>query len=321
MTMCEQQKDVTESARAGNNRFWFRRCMLLLGMMIAWGGAMELGARLLIPKISRIESRVVAERRLAVAPPAIGKTNVLLLGNSLLNADVDLEALRAGMGSAFLIRRFVVEQTGYWDWYFGIRRLLDEGARPDVIILMLGRHDLLSDSIRGDYFAHRLMGTRDVFRVASDLKLHPTTAANLLAANLSAFYGLRSEIRKVLMGKLMPDVPLFIHNLTMTHGGETSPLELSSRGCSRLSALKATCAEHQARLVFILAPEPRSNEPIVAPFKEAMAACDVSVVLAMQGGQLKEAEFTDGYHMNQKGARRYTEALVPELEKIYDKHE
>lgn len=289
-------------------------------ILLVWGSLVEVSTRLLVLKASRIEARVVAEHRLAVLPSPPGKHTALFLGNSLLNADIDFDNLRQELGSTVEVRRFVVEQTGYWDWYYGMRRLLAEGARPDVIVLVLGRHDLLSSTIRGDYFANRLMSTMDVLRVASDLKLHPTTTVNLLAANLSTFYGLRSEVRKVLLGRLMPDVPGFVHRLTTVRGTSISPEELAGIGGERLAALDALTKGRHIQFVFILVPEPQSDESMVSPFRAIAGRIGVPVVLALHNGQMAPSEYSDGFHMNRLGCLKYTDALIPEMRKIMDQY-
>ena len=309
--------ESTSLEHGGSSRHSMRWFFGFSGALRVWGGLIEGSARLLLPKMSRIEARVVSEHRLAVQPPPHGKPMALFLGNSLMNADVDFDRLRQGVGSMVEIRRFVVESTGYWDWYYGIQRLLAEGAQPDVIVLVIGRHDLLSRTVRGDYFANRLMRAGDVLKVGSDLKLHPTATANLLAANLSTFYGLRSEIRKVLMGRLLPDVPVFVHKLTTIRGAHISPEELAKIGGERLASLNALAKAHHIRFIFVLAPEPRSNEVMVAPLRTVAGQIGVPLVLAMHNGQMAPCEYSDGFHMNGQGAIKYTEALIPEIRKKF----
>ena len=181
---------------------------LLLVVLLCFLALVEIGTRLLVRRISRVEGRAGAEYEAAIAPaPASGKPVVLLLGNSLLDAALDFPRLRNEAAERWDVRRFVVENTSYYDWHYGIRRLFAGGARPQVVMLMLNGGQLASSGSRGEYSAYTLVSRDDIFHFAEDLNLHPTNAANVVFANLSMFYGLRSEIRKVLIGKVLPDLP------------------------------------------------------------------------------------------------------------------
>src|SRR5271168_369303 len=95
--------------------------------------AFEAATRVGFTRVSAIESRTYTEYRGALA--VRGSKSVLLLGNSLLLEGVDLDRLRALLQPEMTPRRFVIEQTNFPDWYYGIRRLLAEGSRPDRIVL------------------------------------------------------------------------------------------------------------------------------------------------------------------------------------------
>ena len=49
----------------------------------------------------------------------------------------------------FAVTRFVVEDTNYLDWYYGLRRLFREGARPKVVILVINARQLMSPNVHG----------------------------------------------------------------------------------------------------------------------------------------------------------------------------
>lgn len=277
---------------------------------------LEIGVRLLIPRMSRVEARTIREYQAALRPANPSKTLVLCVGNSLMNAGVQFDQLQQGLGSAIEVRRFLVEQTGSWDWFYGIRRLFSDGAKPAVVVLMIGPHDLIAPGIRGDYFAYRLMCTKDIFDVADKLKLHPTVAANMLAANLSAFYGLRSEIRKVFLGRLMPDLPVLTHKLTTTKGPVITSTELANIGSERLKKLDSIAVENHARFIFVLIPGPHAVLEVATPLQTAAAATGIPVVLACHSGQILPADYSDGHHMNAQGATKYTDSLIPILSNL-----
>lgn len=292
---------------------------MFLGLMCILGATVEATARLAVPRISRIEAREVDEYRAAIAPRHEGRRTVLILGNSLLGASVQLDRLREGMGASYDVRRWVVDGTFYSDWYFGLRRLLADGARPDVVVVMLSATQLVSGGFRGDYFAHRMMLASDLPQVASDLHLHPTTAAGMLAARASAFYGLRSELRKVLLGRLMPDLPNLLKDLAFKPAPPVSAGELLLTGSGRLQALNAVASASGSRLVFVLVPVPGSRLEYAAPLKKAAADAGVTMILPLNNGELGPADFRDGFHMNEAGSSKYTQALLTELRGVAER--
>ena len=93
----------------------------------------------MLDRVSRIQRRTVEEYRLAqtIGADTCGRKHVLLVGNSLLDEDVRFDRVRDALADRWDARRFVIEQTFYYDWYYGLKRLFREGARPDVVIVML----------------------------------------------------------------------------------------------------------------------------------------------------------------------------------------
>jgi hypothetical protein len=207
----------------------------------------------------------------------------------------------------------MIEQTNYFDWYYGMRRLFDEGARPDVVVLCLSARHLISSAIRGDFFAYYMMKATDLPSVASNLDLHPTEAMNMLFANTSHFYGMRSEIRKVVMGRLMPATKPLMALITRVENRPLTDDEVRAGALARLREYKEIAHQYGSEFVFLMPPligNDRSN--IVA---EAGSAMNVPVV-ALPMGRFKRADFSDGYHLSSAAAVTYTEEIVPRLRNV-----
>src|SRR5689334_20743633 len=58
---------------------------------------------------------------------------VLLVGNSLLADDTDEELLVRSTRPEIELRPLFLEATAYYDWYYGLRRLMRRGIAPDVV--------------------------------------------------------------------------------------------------------------------------------------------------------------------------------------------
>src|SRR5581483_8586024 len=134
------------------------------------------------------------------------RIHVLVVGNSLLDEGVQFDRVRHDLGDGWDARRFIVEQTCYYDWYYGLRRLYREGAKPDFVVVALSPSQWVRPDARGDYTAQYLVNTGDVLDLAHDLAFNATQTANLVAARLSKFWGARVEIRNFVLGHLMPDL-------------------------------------------------------------------------------------------------------------------
>src|SRR5437773_3576319 len=171
--------------------------------------AAEASAWIALDRVSRIQQRMLAEYRRA---QAIGcdrrtkQTHLLVVGNSLLDEGVQFDRVRVGLGEQCDARRLVVEQTCYFDWYYGLKGLLDAGARPDVVVVVLSPSQWTRPDSRGDYTAQYLVRTADLSDLARDLGLNSTQKSSLLLARISKFWGARAEMRNIVLGRLMPDL-------------------------------------------------------------------------------------------------------------------
>lgn len=289
-----------------------RATALLLAGAVGLALAVELGTRLFIYDMSNMLGRLKRESTMAAAlvPAADRPRPVLVVGNSLLIAAVDVARLdaqlRAEERSAF---RFGIEQTTYFDWYYGLRRLVAGGARPDTIVLCFETRHLLGSGVHGDIFAHFLMRPTDLFSVAHALDLSPTEAADLSMANLSAFWGLRKEIRKNLLGRLLPGLPSLA---AMMARGQPAPPpkadDLRTLGRDRLLALADVVKPAGIKFVLALAPPLRAEDAVL--MKRLSEETGVPLVAPLTDDDLVRTDYdVDGYHLGDAGRAKYTDAL------------
>ena len=273
-------------------------------------------------RVSKIQHRIREEYLAALLMRQThtkGRTQVLLAGNSLLIADVDLSLLKEQLPANFEVKRFAVEQTTYLDWHYGLRRLFVEGSRPDVLVLALTARHLAASEVLGEYFAHNLMRAGDLARVAHDLQLDRTTESNLLFGHVSAFYASRSDIRKWLLGKVFPGMPALMEILTQVPPQPPSEASLRSIA-SRLAELKRLTGEYDVRLILLAPPVPAFKEDSYLDVLTAAAsAAEVPMLVALRPDELRREDYgPDGLHMNDTGAERHTRALAPLLTAAVD---
>src|SRR5262245_26292774 len=124
-------------------RLWIA---VLLGSSLLFCGGLEIITRIGFHRISHIRHRIETQYRAAVTiGRARDRSPVLVLGNSLLVQGVDFAALDVALAPDLRPQPFLLENTGYTDWYFGLRRLFALGSRPSLVVLGLSTRQLISE--------------------------------------------------------------------------------------------------------------------------------------------------------------------------------
>ncbi len=259
---------------------------------------------------------MVEEYRSAVAIGQDGASgrHVLVVGNSLLDEGVDFGRLRTELRDGVDVRRYMVEQTVYYDWLFGLRRLFHEGARPDAVVVMLGTGHWLSPNIRGDYSAQYMMSQGDLPSVARELDMHPTQATGLLFAGVSKFWGARSEMRTFVMRHLMPDLARFMNMSSAIDHRPMVDSAIEPVLVERVARMRDVARGFGSTLIVlvppVLNPQDGSNGLVAAAQRSG-----VPVLRPVASGAFDAGLYRDGFHLNPSGAARFTERLIPALQR------
>ena len=306
-----------QAGRSGKTGPGLATSWLLLAGVIALLIVVEVVSRVAVPRLSKIERRTSEEysRAIALGSRSQPSVRVLVAGNSLLNAGVDFPSLSKALGPEVEARRLVIESTEYYDWYYGLRRLIRPGARPDVVVLVLSASHILSDGIRGPYSVHRMMQLRDLLQLAGELRLGRTDTSGLILANLSAFYGLREELRKQTTSLLVPGLPALAGLFAAGSPGGLTPDGAYRIALDRLPRLRALVDQSGARLLIVIPPSRGGNvTDVTAAVKRAGAASGIDILVPIEPNQLGPELYGDGsFHLNDRGAAIFTQRLVEEL--------
>lgn len=306
---------MTDLTKTNKHEWSSQRCAVLLLMMwIAFCAVAELSASHLFSKISRVRSRIDAEQKAAYSlRDADGRHAVLFVGNSLFERGINVELMQSGL-TGYNVKRYVVSDTSYLDWYYGMRRLFREGAQPKTVVIGLTANQLLAQRIEGDLSANLLIRTRDVFSVGRDLHLNNTALSNLYFANISAFYGGRTQFRKWLLAKVMPDIDLLSSSIRPPGRVLSADAKAAAEATARLRSLNALCQENGARLILVIPPTlERNSESIVATVEESGREAGVLVLVPVRPGAMPPGMFIDGFHLNETGAAQFTTLLSAKL--------
>lgn len=307
------------SSTSGSSSLRATYVLLAACVLVALGS--EAVARVGFHRVSKIQRRMADEYQ---AARAIGHQqspetrHLLLVGNSLLDEDVRFESVRNGLGPAWDTRRFVVEQTFYVDWYYGLRRLFREGARPDVVVIMLTTQQWARGDSRGDYSAQYLMTPVDLPAAARDLQLNATQMTNLALANVSRFWGARAELRNFVLGRLMPDLGRLMDYSSVIDTRKIVDAEVLPVVRERIGRLKRVTDVYGAQLVILL-PAVLNPHDGAAALLRAAAAAGVPALRPVASGTLPPEQYRDaGFHLNPAGAGQFTARLIPALRRQLD---
>lgn len=274
----------------------------------------EFGTYHIVYRVSKNLSRIHHEASAAAVMHrgVEGRREVLLVGNSLLLHDVDMETVARRLAPDQNVRQFAIQATTYYDWYYGLRGLLAEGARPDIIVVCLEARHIVLSSVRNEIFAYYLMKPRDLFDVRRSLKATGTEAFDLLVANTSIFYALRKELRQVLLQRLLPELPQLTAMITQAPKPQPDPIALRTIGAERLTALRELLVASGTQFVLVLMPPIESESSEI--LRQVSREIGVQMVVPLtQSGLTNDDYQSDGYHLNQQGRDRFTEALIPLL--------
>jgi hypothetical protein len=286
--------------------------VLLLAVLAVLSLAVEAGTRLGFANISSIQRRIRNERtaaRTVQHSPDPARPAVLFLGNSLVLEDVDFPALRASLSNRASASRYVIESTRFLDWYFAFHRLIQEGSRPDAVILGLSGNQLVSRLVLGEYFGHYMMSASDLPRVASETGMTATETSNLFFARPSAWQGSKSDVRSWILAHTLADSGRLA--AILGNGTQVEP-NLSDFGSlieSRLRMLKSLAADSGSTVALLVMPNPKQSDRDTEVIRRCAERAGVSVIVPVGMKDLPLSLYSDGFHLSRDGGREFTPRL------------
>jgi hypothetical protein len=287
--------------------------VLLAGLALIMIG-FEVISPVVLQRLSRTERRVETELRAAKQLQPLtpdGRPTVLLTGNSLLLEGVNLDSLHDSLASQYEVSRLGIEQTHYLDWYFGLRRLLEEGSRPSVIVLTLATDQLASRFTLGEQFAHRQMSLHDFPLAIRESNLDRTTASTYFFAHWSNWLADKGVIRQRVMILLVPNFRLLAMRIA-DHGPHVrDPKLLLSAAERRLPELGELARTYGVKIVLLIPPTLREDHS--REIQAIGAQAGVPVWVLSPPGELPRSLYTDGFHLNAQGNELYTGRLADQL--------
>jgi hypothetical protein len=285
-------------------------CIGLLVILMA----LELGSPLILSHFSRIERRVETESQAAYALRSVtsdGRPTVLLTGNSLLLEGVQIDVLRDHLAARAAVSRFAIEQTQYLDWYFGVRRLLEQGSRPGVIVIALATDQFASRLTLDESFAHRQMSLRDFPEAVREIKLDKTAASTYFFAHFSNWLADKGFIRQDILILLVPHFRELAGRIA-DHGPHIhDPFVLLSTVQQRLPELRDLAQAYGVKIVLLVPPTLHADHS--QEVKEMGDGVSVPVWVLSPPGEFPRDDYRDGFHLNEKGSAIFTARLADQI--------
>lgn len=292
-----------------------KNCSVLL--LTLWGGlclTSELAARFAFPKISRVYRRIESERK-AVLNLNGQRPGILFVGNSLFEKGLVMNAMQEQM-SGYEVRRYVISATSSLDWYYGLRKVMDEGVRPQFVVGGFSARQLLTPSVEGDLSVHLLVRTSDIKNLGHELHTDNTALSELYFANLSGFYGARTQFRKWLLAIMMPDIERLAVAITPPNQAYVFDENMIESVTEQLKRMNQVCSKIGARFILVVPPTQSLQDAAAVPvLREAGRRAGVDVLFPIAPGELSPTLFADGIHLTPEGALRFTSTLSSDLRK------
>lgn len=232
---------------------------------------------------------------------------ILLAGNSLLQAGVDLDQLKKSLSSSFRIQRLAIPATTYEDWHYILNDIYLRGAHPQYVVLLMSPSHLALKYPIPDLAAVNVYRGKDLWKVASDQHLGLNDTAMLYITHFSPFWGARESIR-TLKQKLLPGYAIALRDQSK---GITQKYRNVRVDPQRIEALASVCDRHNSHFILVIPPTDQPIDAMAAPqiLAEA-AAMGVTALFPVESSTLDRSYYTDGLHLNAEGAHVFTFALA-----------
>jgi hypothetical protein len=303
----------TSSSELGNARWGIK---VLLTAWAALLVTLELGATWLVPMFNWNMHRFHQECAQAISLGSHRtdtRASILLLGNSLTFTDINFELLGQELGEQGSLCRWAVDNTAYLDWYYGLRRAIRHGARPDFIIVGGRGSHFLGKGFRGWFFSHYIMDSRDLLDAGRAVNADATTLSTMGLAQISAFCGSREELYKRWLTLVLPSFPDLGGRMSVGDGNAAKVAGMPEALLSqRLHQLQTLCSQCGAQLIVWIPPMP-VNDPYASLMLDIGAREHIPVIRPAANDAWTAGDFADGFHMTPRAATRFTELFATRL--------
>jgi len=293
-----------------------RFTIALLGTVLGLLFAVEAINILEFDRTSKVQQEQVAQRQTLLAvkdTESSGPPHIALLGNSLLLEGLNIQSLSEQTEAKAIPVPYFVLATEYYDWYFGLKRLFEEGMRPRYIMLGLSPNQFVSSGTRGEYSAQYLFRREDLIEVARNTHMDATTTSSFILAHVSKYYSTRQITRGYILGHLLPGVAELLHDVGAGQDPAIPEATIKRVATDRLMSLDALCRANGAQFMLVVPPSYQQGAEAIAGVGRDLG---IQVLIPVANDEFDTSYFqSDGFHLNEKGAVIFTNRLAADLRK------
>ncbi len=247
---------------------------------------------------------------------------ILFVGNSLIFEGVARSPLQQTMGERFVVHAAGIPGSTYDDWRYGLRSLLRQGSRPDVLAFGISPSQFLRPGSVTPLPVSRLWRWQEI--LAYYREQHPglTILSELALEHASAFFAMRDTFR-LYVRKAIPGYESMADGWTQSSSSSSSPINeantVHSAFSARLLALQRECGR-QAQIVLIIVPTNQIEDEALEPLlRSAADGLGIPVVRPIGEREWPRSKFqSDGYHLTASGAEEFSHLAAAQLVEIFD---
>src|SRR5262245_43691356 len=181
-----------------------REAVGLVILIVILLGAIETTSSIWFDRTSQVQRRELSQRAELLSvrdEPLRPSGHIAVLGNSLMLEGFRIEAFASPTVDTVQPTPYFVLATAYYDWYYGLKLLFTEGARPKFVLLGLSPNQLVSNRTRGDYSSRYLFDADDLLEISVKTGMDATTTSGFILAHFSSFYSTRTVTRGFVVGR------------------------------------------------------------------------------------------------------------------------
>lgn len=286
----------------------------LAGLLVV----LECAARLSEERLSKDVQHVRAlpEQAMLIRAAPEGTVKVLVLGNSLARCGVDVPLLKRRLSEKWELPVEVAvmhpDGSRIEEWAYGYRRYFaNEGARPDVILMVTGQQHLTDRLQNVTGMGAFYVGDRDVWEFASSRLSGVENIARFFGARFSFLFAHRDRVEPLVFYNLVPSYAETAQVINRESGRRLAMESESGRGETRavFQGLLAKLREDGVGLILATAPMPEPYQ-LSEGLKNDLRAAAVMLVDEGSSAEWPRSSFPDGYHLDSAGAVRFTDSIL-----------
>ncbi|NWK54777.1 hypothetical protein HW115_04100 [Verrucomicrobiaceae bacterium N1E253] len=262
------------------------------------------------------------------------KPRVVFFGNSLMMHGLkeeifhdELKKLNGSSGTtSFETCKITPVGTAMLDWVYLYRRYFEsEGSHPDILVVGFVRHHIHDqEAIKLRRLSRHFVAGHDLPDLwdKEQLDFHNITQSSL--CNISALEGDQPEHQLGILYSMVPEYQEGVkaNNRMVAEGKKQkakamgiAPAAEPEESFHRMTRFIETCKHHGVKIIFVPMPQPEvwDFNPDAA---ELAKNNGMDVYDARQIDGMQESDFSDGYHLGESGADKFSRWLARKMQQI-----